>query len=340
MNTQTYSALLEAHEVLGRVVANDRSSYLVETQTGQFTAQITGALRYRTEDRREYPAVGDYVALRNTDSDLFLIEAVLPRKNVFARRGVYGSHYLQTIAANIDTLFVTVAVNRDFNERRLERYVVAASAFEVPFAIALTKIDLVDDPNSFIEAVRETIADVAVIALSSIDGRGYDDLEKFCGADKTIAFVGSSGVGKSTLINHLLKDALLEVGDIRAVDGRGRHTTTRRLLVHRADGTAIIDTPGMREFSLAEADQGVTDVFSEIAQVAVSCKFRDCRHENEPGCAVLESVDENRLESFRKLEREAAFEARKTDRSAAAVERNKWKTIHKENRRRSKQRDF
>lgn len=337
MIPSSFSALVRAPKVCGRIVSNDRSLYLVETQNKQFHAQISGVMRYQTQDPREFPVVGDYVSFVQT-GNVSIIDSVLPRKNLFARRAKDGSHYMQPIAANIDTLFVTVAVNRDFNIRRLERYVASACAFEVPFAIALTKIDLVEEPDHFIESVREILADVPIIALSALDGRGYAELQPFCGPEKTIAFVGSSGVGKSTLINSLLEASIMEVGEIRQTDGRGRHTTTRRLLLHRKDGTAIIDTPGMREFTLAEATQGVSDVFEEITTIAQSCKFSDCRHEGEPDCAVLDVVDDARLESWRKLEREAAFEARKTDRRAAVIEREKWKAIHKENRRREKDR--
>lgn len=339
MISQAFSALVEAPRVCGRIAANDRSLYLVETEHGQHHAQIIGALRYQLEDPRDFPVVGDYVSLLQA-GDVYMIDSVLQRQNLFARRAKNGSHYMQPIAANIDTLFITVAVNRDFNIRRLERYVVSASAFEVPFAIALTKIDLVEELDLFIESVQEVLHDVPIVALSSLDGRGYADLQHYCGPEKTIAFVGSSGVGKSTLINSLLGKSILEVGGIRETDGRGRHTTTRRLLLHRDDGTAIIDTPGMREFTLADADQGVSDVFQEITSIAESCKYKDCRHIEEPGCAVLESVDEDRLESWRKLEREAAFEARKTDRRAAVLERDRWKNIHKANRRRERERDF
>jgi ribosome biogenesis GTPase / thiamine phosphate phosphatase len=334
MIPRSFAALVESPLVCGRVDAQDRSSYFVVTENGEFRAQIVGSLRYQASNPLDLPAVGDYVALA-TNGGTAMIEAVLPRSNLFARRAIGGSHLLQPIAANLDRLFVTVAVNRDFNLRRLERYAVAAAAFGVPYAVALTKIDLVEDPESFLIAAQSVVIDAPVLVLCAFDRRGFDSLRPFRGHGQTIAFVGSSGVGKSTLINALLEGEVLEVGDIRG-DDRGRHTTTRRCLVRLADGTSIIDTPGMREFALADADEGVSAAFKDVATLARECRFSDCHHKTEPGCAVLEGVAEERLDSWRKLEREAAFEARKHDRRAAAEEKARWKTIHKANRQRDR----
>jgi ribosome biogenesis GTPase len=276
------------------------------------------------------------VRLRKDPSNIAIIEEVLPRMNLFARREVYGSHLLQPIAANLDTLFITIAVNRDFNIRRIERYLVAATAFGVPAAVILTKIDLIEDVAPYVDEVENVAPGVPVVPVSSADQQGLEALAPFRGPERTIAFVGSSGVGKSTLINALLESHVLAVKEIRAGDDRGRHTTTSRMLLHLQDGTAIIDTPGMREFALADAGAGIDLAFADVTSVASACRFRNCRHREEPGCAVTEALDEERLESFRKLEREAAFEARKTDPRKAAEERKKWKTIHKANRQRER----
>lgn len=337
MIPHSFAALVEPPLVCGRVDAHDRSSYLVITENSELRAQLSGSYRYEAATAAELPVVGDYVALE-TQGGVTMIRKLLPRSNLFARRAIGGSHVLQPIAANLDTLFVTVAVNRDFNLRRLERYVIAAEAFGVPYALALTKIDLVADPVAFMEDARRVVLDAPVIAICALERRGLDALNPFFGSGRTIAFVGSSGVGKSTLINALLEENLFAVDRTRR-DERGRHTTTRRCLVHLTDGTAIIDTPGMREFALADADQGVSAAFKDVTTLAQECRFRDCRHLSEPGCAVLEVIEDNRLESWRKLEREAAFETRKTDRRAATVEKARWKTIHKANRRREKWRE-
>jgi ribosome biogenesis GTPase / thiamine phosphate phosphatase len=334
MIPNNFAALVEPPLVCGRVDAQDRSSYFVVTENGEFRAQIVGSLRYQASSPIDLPVVGDYVAV-NVNNGTAMIEQLLPRNNLFARRAIGGSHLLQPIAANLDRLFVTIAVNRDFNLRRLERYAVAAAAFGVPYAIALTKIDLVEEPASFMSAAQSVVLEAPVLAMCAFDRRGFDALRPHLGPGQTIAFVGSSGVGKSTLINALLESEVLGVGEIRG-DDRGKHTTTRRCLLRLPDGTAIIDTPGMREFALADADEGVSAAFKDVTTLARECRFNDCRHRTEPGCAVLEGVAEERLQSWRKLEREAAFEARKHDRLAAADEKARWKTIHKANRQRNR----
>lgn len=331
MIPHAFATLVEPPLLCARVIADQRSSYLIETNNGVFRSQLRGSTRYTAIDPIDFPITGDYVAILDRGGTM-TIEKVLPRTNLFARRAIDGSHDLQPIAANIDRLFVTIAVNKDFNMRRLERYLSAAAAFGVPYGIVLTKIDLVDDVTDFIEDAASTAHGAPVISLCALDGRGLSALDPYRGPDQTIAFVGSSGAGKSTLINALFGESIQTVSEIRGSDDRGRHTTTTRSIIRLDDGTSIVDTPGMREFALADASEGVDAMFDDVSRLSLSCKFFDCRHNTEPGCAVRDNVDDARLANWRKLEREAAFQSRKTDHAAASAEKAKWKAIHKANR--------
>jgi len=297
----------------GRVCARDRDSYRVATEHAVVRAALGGRLRHTAADG-EQPVVGDYVVLETAEYSA-VIRGVVSRRNLFVRRGAGGSYASQPIAANLDTLFVTVAANRDFNVRRIERYVAAARSCGIEPAVIVAKADLVDDIAPFLDAAR-----------------GVAPLGPFLGPGRTVAFVGSSGVGKSTIVNALLGEARLATGAARSSDDRGRHTTTRRELIVAPDGTALIDTPGMREFALADASEGVDAAFADVAELATGCRFRDCSHGPEPGCAVREALDEERLESWRKLRREAEFEASKSDPVVARARSDRWKAIHRANR--------
>jgi ribosome biogenesis GTPase len=291
-------------------------------------ARLAGALRQTARDASDLPAVGDYVALELASGvSTSVLRGLLPRRNLFARRAAGGTSTLQPIAANLDTLFVTVACNRDFNLRRIERYLAGAERCSVSAAILLTKIDLTDDVAAYVNAVESVAAGRPVLALSALESIGLDAFDAYRGAERTLAFVGSSGAGKSTLLNALLGEELLDTGPTRAGDERGRHTTTRRQLLCLPDGTAIVDTPGMREFGLAGGDEAVSAAFEDVATLAGECRFSDCRHESEPSCAVLNELDADRLSSWRKLSREALFEASKTDHAIRLAQRRHWKAI-------------
>jgi ribosome biogenesis GTPase len=334
--SHTFAGLVEPPLLIARIESQERDAYAViffSPQTGSETrmqARLAGALRHAAREASALPAVGDFVALELApNATLAVVRSVLPRRNLFARRAVGGSSSLQPIAANIDTLFVAVACNRDFNLRRIERYLAGAERCDVPAAIVLTKTDLAGDPGGYIAAAESVAEGRPVIAVAALDGIGLEALDAYRGAGRTLAFVGSSGTGKSTLVNALFGAEVLVTSAARDDDDRGRHTTTRRQLLHLPDGTAIVDTPGMREFGLSGGEDTVAAAFDDVAMLATSCRFSDCRHDSEPGCAVLGELDDERLASYRKLTREAVFEAGKTDFAVRQAERRRWKSITK-----------
>jgi ribosome biogenesis GTPase len=325
--------LVEPPLHLARIESQERDAYsafFFSPEPSRVVARLAGSLRNAAASVTELPAVGDYVALDvPAGATIGIVRGVLPRRNLFARRASGGSSALQPIAANLDTLFIAVACNRDFNLRRIERYLAGAEVCNVDAAIVLTKADLADDVGDYVAAARSVANGRPVIAVAALEGIGLDAFDAFRGPARTLAIVGSSGAGKSTLLNALLGEAVLATGAARSGDDRGRHTTTRRMLLHLCDGTAIVDTPGMREFGLSAGDDAVGAAFDDVATLAAACRFSDCRHEREPGCAVVGSLDDERLASWRKLSREAIFEAGKSDYAVRAAEKRRWKTIAK-----------
>ncbi len=333
MFPHAFVRLDEPPSIPARVASQERDAYsvMLAGAAGIQTvrASIAGALRHEAFEAGDLPAVGDYVAV---DLDAHgrhaVIRRVLPRRNLFVRRAAGTAPGTQPIAANIDTLFVAVALNRDFNLRRMERYLAGADHCDVPAAIVLTKSDLTDDVASYVSAAASVAGERPIVVVSALEGVGLAAFDAFRGPGKTLAIVGSSGAGKSTLLNALLGETVLDTGAARADDDRGRHTTTRRQLMHLADGTAIVDTPGMREFGLTGGDD-VLATFDDVAELATRCRFGDCKHESEPGCGVIEALDAERLASYRKLAREAIFEAGKADHSVRLAEKRRWKSITK-----------
>jgi ribosome biogenesis GTPase / thiamine phosphate phosphatase len=350
--SESVAAAFDGHETAGRsparVVAEDRGSYVVVGAAGELRAAVGGRFRFEAgNDPAAFPAVGDWVALDARDSALrddgagpdtmstgTVIRAVLPRRTSLVRHAAGRRTVAQVVAANVDVVFVIGSLNHDLNPRRLERYLAVAWESGAEPVVVLSKADLVDDLEEQVGAVARVAVGVPVITTSAVDGRGVEEVRARIGPGSTVAFVGSSGVGKSTLLNTLAGDDRAAVREIREDDARGRHTTTRRQLYLLPDGGLVLDTPGMRELSLWDADAGLERSFADIEALAAVCRFNDCAHDGEPGCAVTSAIEDgdltaSRFDGWRKLEREARHLERRVDALARAEERRRWKTIHK-----------
>jgi ribosome biogenesis GTPase len=311
------------------------------------SAVVSGRFRFDVVVASDYPAVGDWVALEpdeapaNGADSHAVIAAVLPRRSAFRRRASDSSRRRegsiaddQIIAANVDVAFLVAGLDGDFNLRRLERYLAVAWASGVLPVVVLNKADVADDLDGRLVAVEAIAPGVPIVVLSALTGDHVTDLTPHLGEGRTAVVLGSSGVGKSTLVNALLGEQRQSTGAVREGDSRGRHTTTHRELFALASGALLIDTPGIRSLEVAGADAGVEEAFDDINELAATCRFSDCRHEGEPGCAVRSAVadgriSEARLASHRKLEREAAHAERRGDPRLQAEERKRWKSIHK-----------
>lgn len=343
--TPSLESVFEPHAaagcVPGRVSVQHRTAYVVLTDSGERWAQASGRLRHQAADPASLPVVGDWVALRDIgDSGAATIATVLPRRTAFSRRAPGEAALEQVVAANVDTVLVVSAFGHDLNPRRIERYVVAVWEGGAEPVIVLNKSDLTDDSGPAVALVEQVAIGVPVHPVSCATGDGLERLAVYLREGRTVALLGSSGVGKTSLVNRLAGGAHRPTQEVRH-DGRGRHTTTRRELVMVPGGGLLLDTPGMRELGLWNAESGLADVFDDVAALAADCRFGDCRHDREPGCAVLAAVAGGqlpaaRLESFHKLERELAYgelkrnermrseERRERRRFAPSLRRDAW----------------
>ena len=307
-----------------RVALELNHIYRVWTDAGEVLAEAAGKLRHEAAGRHELPAVGDWVAVRPGAGDdaRARIEAVLPRTSEFTRKVAGSETKRQVVAANIDTVFLVSALDHDFNPRRVERYLLLTAQSGATPVVILNKADIAGaHVADAVDLIGESARGVAVLALSAKTGEGLDALQPYLGAGQTVALLGSSGVGKSSIINALAGQELLRTREVRASDSRGRHTSTHRQMVRLPGGALLIDTPGMRELQLWDVGESVQEAFDDIAEMAAGCRFRDCRHRQEPGCAVKAAAAAGtlpaaRLEAYLKLEAEReAFEARHDERA-------------------------
>ncbi len=313
---------------VARVAATAHGHYTLLTATGPRPGSLAG----RARGAGDLPTVGDWVVVEGEDA--LRIVRTLERASAFRRRGPDGAS--QVIAANVDTVFVVTAVGADYSVRRVERYLAALASSGASPVVVLTKVDLVPDPLPRVRALERVLGTIPVVACSVVTGEGCAGLRDFVGPHRTAAFTGSSGVGKSTLVNWLCGEPRQDTGGIRLHDETGKHTTTARTLVPLPGGGLLLDTPGMRAFAL-EGDADLEAVYAEVAAAAAACRYRDCQHGNEPGCAVQAGIaagviDSARLAAWRKLEREAAFAVRRDDPAAVRKEQARWKRIQQDSR--------
>ena len=319
---------------VGRITLQEKGMYRIRTITGEQKALVSGKFQFDAQLVSDYPAVGDYVMASCADPDTAIIHQVLPRRSLFVRKAAGTSKTEQVVAANIDTVFLCMSLNNDFNLRRLERYLAVAWESGASPVVVLTKADLCADLSQKQREVESIAMGVDILTTSAMESDGYRQIVPYLTEGRTVAFVGSSGVGKSTLINRLLGEERLATDGLRN-DDKGHHTTTHRELLFLPNGAMVIDTPGMRELGMWDAASGVEQAFGDIEELAARCRFRNCSHAGEPGCAVraaLESghLDAGRWQSYQKLKNENSYAA--DSESYLAAKEKKYKEISKINK--------
>lgn len=298
-------------QYVGRICTQHKDLYRVITETGEITAEVSGKYRYQVTDISEFPAVGDYVLLDRPDDTKGngILHQVLPRKSVFSRKVAGLRTDTQVVAANIDTIFICMSMNQDYNLRRLERYLSISWESGATPVIVLTKADVCQNVPEILHEVGSVAVGVDILVTTTKKTEGYDSVIKYLVPGKTVALIGSSGVGKSTLINRLYGEDVLVTNEIRN-DDKGRHTTTRRELIILPNGATVIDTPGMRELGIVTGD--VSKSFTDIEELILRCKYRNCSHGNEPGCALRTAIEDgslsqDRLDNYWKIQKEMKY---------------------------------
>jgi ribosome biogenesis GTPase len=320
---------------LARVVSEHRGLYRIITTIGEADAQVTGRFRHHAEDPLMFPSVGDWVVIEpHGQNSPASIHQVLPRTSQFVRKVAGAETAGQIVAANVDTIFLMSGLDGDLNVRRIERYLVTAWESGASPVVILNKADVCPNLEDTLAQVEAIAIGVPIHAISAATGQGLEQLETYLQPGKTVALIGSSGVGKSTLTNYLLGHHQQPTQTVRADDSRGRHTTTHRQILPLPSGALLIDTPGMRELQLWTSDHGMQETFEDIESLAQDCKFRDCQHDQEPGCAVQAAIaagelNPQRLQSYHKLQREQQWIEQRQDGHARHNTKRRWKEITK-----------
>lgn len=320
---------------IGRVISEHKEKYIVKTEKGEFEAEITGNLRFSAKNREDFPAVGDWVALTTYDSDFAIIHKILPRFSIISRQAVGQFGEIQIIATNIDYALLVQAVDRDFNINRLERYLTICYSSKVNPIIVLTKTDLINEQSQaeIIESINQRINNIPVFAISNETQDGYEALKLIIEKGKTFCMLGSSGVGKSTLLNNLSGRTIMKTDAISQSTNKGRHVTSHRELIVLENGGILVDNPGIREVGIVDTAYGLETTYDIIYSFSQNCKFKDCTHTNETGCSVLEAVkngeiDRSSYENYLKMEKEkihfesSVIEKRKKDKDFGKMVKN------------------